>query len=207
MLPKAQATYADKRQVKAIAKEKLTAGEKGFFRLAVIDEDDKVLHVSCATGTLLSRLTEKYSCSFCGTTDDLPKMRRARSALPQADIIYAEPDDIPWHDDSFAVVMCSAPFFQMEDPGKMLVEVLRVLKPGGQFLISLPWYPAPINQMLNALMRRSDMERPPVYYTKQEAMASLEAMAFEAVSFHPESFGTAVVIGWKAKGELPNEGI
>lgn len=198
MLQKTEASYR-KSHAKVSAQPRLCAADKGLLRLAVIDDDDRVLHVSCANGALISLMTKKHRCQFCGTTHDLEKMRAARETLPEADVLYCQPDEIPWRDESFSVLMCSMPFYEMDDPGKMLSESLRVLKPGGQILLALPWYPAPLNHLMNYMARQGDLERTPVCYTRQEAVAALEVMGFESVTWHAQELGSAVVVGWKAK--------
>jgi len=184
---------------KVIQPSRMSAGERGLLQFAIIDDEDRLLHIACSKGTLLRELLRKYHCEACGTTNNLEDLRHARQTLPDSDIIYAQPDEIPWRDESFSVIMCNAAYNQVDDPGKMLEESMRVLKPGGQILIALTWYPTPIAGVINYFTGQAGTESPIYCYSKQEAIASLEAMGFESVTWHSNELGSSVVIGWKPK--------
>lgn len=198
MLQKTQSSVSRQR-VKASPSNRLSAGERGLLQLAVIDDEDRLLHIACSKGVLLRELLKRYSCETCGTTNSLENLRYSRQMLPEADVIYAQPDEIPWRDESFSVLMCNAAYNQVENPGRMMEEAMRVLKPGGQILIALPWYPVPIAGVINYLANQAGTENPTYCYSKQEAVASLEAMGFESVTWHPNELGSSVVVGWKPK--------
>ncbi len=192
MLQKTQSS-ALQTKVKVSFPNRLSAGERGLLQFAVIDDEDKTLHIACGHGTLLRELSKQHRCEMCGTTNDIEALRYARQTLTDADIIYAQPEEIPWHDESFTVLLCSSSFTDMTNPRHLLKESLRVLKPGGQMVIALPWYPAPISTVFNR------MEGSNYYYSKQEAIAALEVMGFESVTWHSNELGNCVVVGWKPK--------
>jgi Methylase involved in ubiquinone/menaquinone biosynthesis len=198
MLQKTQSTISIKKAKQSVSR-RLNAGEKGLLQFAVIDDGDTVLQISCSGGALLREMLRKHHCQVCGTTGDMAALRVARQSLPDADIIYAQPDDIPWRDESFSILLCNVDFGQIEDPARLLKEAMRVLKPGGQMLMTLTWYPSPISHMLNYFSRQEGFENSNHCYSKQEAIATLEVMGFESVTWHTNEFGSSVVIGWKPK--------
>ena len=52
----------------------------------------------------------------------------------KADIRHGVGEDIPFADDSFDTVVCTYTLCSVDDPARVLSEVKRVLKPGGQLL-------------------------------------------------------------------------
>ena len=177
---------------------RLTSIMHALAHWAMLDAGDKVLDMACADGQLLGLLGRRAEVELCGIAPTVEQSRAIRQALPSADVLYAKPEDIPWRASSFDVVMCGMPFYAMGDPGKVLKEALRVLKPGGQFLMAAAWYPAPLRQLVNCFsLHWEDTQQPPVICGKHEMLATLEAMGFEKVSWRAADVRVGVTIGWK----------
>lgn len=176
---------------------RLTAAMRGICQWAVIDEGDRVLDMDCGSGALLRALAQKASCQLCGMTQDVERSRQARCQLPDADILFAQPEDIPWHDEAFDLVVCTLPLNAMDNPKRSLSEVLRVLKKGGQFLLANPWYPSPLRQLVNHFSFQADEGKGPACYSRQDIMAALEAAGFENVTWHTPELGMSVTVGWR----------
>lgn len=197
MLSKAE-NHAMLPQSVSTPKVKLTPVMQALAHWAAIDEGDKVLDMACGNGALLRLISQQIECSLCGIASSMEQYRAVRAMLPDADILYAQPEDIPWRENSFDVVMCGLPFYSMEDPGKILREALRVLKPGGQFLLATAWYPAPLRQLYNCFSGRWEEAQTPVMYGKQEMVATLEAVGFRNVTWRAADMRVGITIGWKA---------
>ena len=115
---------------------------KALAQWAIVDDYDNILDLSCEDGKLLHYRTRRFSLRACGVSGDGETARRIRSLLPDAEVFPARKEDIPWRGETFNAV-----FYQMkndeqtQENGAFLREVVRVLKPGGQLLISLRGLP------------------------------------------------------------------
>ena len=181
----------------AATKGKMAPAMHALAQWAAIDAGDKVLDMACGNGALLNVISQQIECNLCGIASSMEQYRYLRSMLPNADILFSQPEDIPWRENSFDVVMCSLPFQAMEDPGKVLKEALRVLKPGGQFVWATTWYPAPLRQLLNRFTNNLDGPDSSVMYGKHEMMATLESLGFLNVTWRAADIRIGITIGWK----------
>ena len=179
------------------AKARLTPAMHALAQWAAIDAGDKVLDIACGNGALLRMISKQIECNLCGIASSVEQYRSVRAMLPDADILFAQPEDIPWRENSFDVVMCGLPFYAMEDPAKVLKEALRVLKPGGQFLLATTWYPAPLRQLYNCFSGRWEDTQTPVLFGKHEMLATLEAVGFRNVTWRAADMRVGITIGWK----------
>ncbi len=178
-------------------KGRLTPSMHALLQWAAIDAGDKVLDMACGNGALLRLISRRTDCHLCGIASSVDQYRSVRATLPNADILFSQPEDVPWHEGSFDVVMCGMSMSAMEDPGKVLKEALRVLKPGGQFLLASAWYPAPLRQLVNRMNGRVEEEQSPLLYGKHEMLATLEAAGFRKVTWRAVDMRVGVTIGWK----------
>ncbi len=178
-------------------KSKMTPTMHALAQWAAIDAGDRVLDMSCGNGALLRMISQQIECNLCGIASSMDQYKSLRSLLPYADILFAQPEDIPWREDSFNVIMCGLPLFAMEEPGKILKEALRVLKPGGQFLLASTWYPAPLRQIYNKLTTHWEDSQTSVMFGKQEMLATLESVGFQNVSWRAADIRIGITIGWK----------
>ena len=179
------------------AKGRLTPAMHALNQWAAIDSGDKVLDMACGSGMLLKLINQRVDANLCGIASTVEQSRAVRAMLPESDILFAQPEDIPWRESSFDVVLCGLPFYAMEDPGKALKEALRVLKPGGQFLLATTWYPVPLRQLINCFSGLWEDAQPPVFYGKHEMLAALEAVGFQKVTWRAADMRVGVTIGWK----------
>ena len=66
---------------------------------------------------------------------DFARMEAAKRGL-SADIRQGFGEDIPFPDAAFDTVVCTFTLCSVQDPGKSIAEMRRVLKPGGQLLFA-----------------------------------------------------------------------
>ncbi|QSW99799.1 class I SAM-dependent methyltransferase [Haloterrigena alkaliphila] len=110
--------------------------QRGYL---VRDLSGRVLELGCGTGDMFPFVVD-------GASDDLeyhaiepdPHMRRraaeaARETGLAVDLRDARAESLPYPDDSFDVVLAGVVFCTVQDPDAALEEVVRVLKPGGEF--------------------------------------------------------------------------
>ena len=123
----------------------LHGASKALAQWAIVDDYDHILDLSCGDGKLLNYLSKKYSLRACGIADNPDHARSLRGMMPDAEVFSARKEDIPWRSNAFNAV-----FYQMKNEqqdGAFLQEVMRVLKPGGQVLISLSSVPQVLHGM------------------------------------------------------------
>ena len=116
---------------------------KMTVELAQVQPGDKVLEVGCGTGTLtLAAQARAGQSGVVHGIDAAPEMvavarRKAARARVPVNFEVGQIACIPFHDDEFDVVLCSFMIFHMPDDvrRKGLVEIHRVLKPGGRLLV------------------------------------------------------------------------
>ncbi|WP_440763928.1 class I SAM-dependent methyltransferase [Natronorubrum sp. DTA7] len=103
------------------------------------DLSGRVLELGCGTGDMFPFVVD-------GTAGDLeyhaiepdPHMRKravdaARETGLDVDLRDARAESLPYPDGSFDVVLAGVVFCTVQDPDAALEEVVRVLKPGGEF--------------------------------------------------------------------------
>lgn len=101
----------------------------------------KVLDVGCGTGFAVlhlgSVLTEGKACGL-----DISEQMIAQANAKMGDdlkdrveFVQAGSDNIPYPDGEFDFLMCTNSFHHYPDPIKSLIEMKRVLRPGGQIVI------------------------------------------------------------------------
>lgn len=129
--------------------ERLHGAAKALAEWAIVDDYDNILDLDCGDGKLLSYLSKRYSLRACGIANDPEQARALRNSMPDAEVFFARKEDIPWRDEAFNAV-----FYQMkneEQDNGFLQEAVRVLKPGGQLLISLSSMPEILRPIASAM--------------------------------------------------------
>lgn len=183
-------------------KKRLTPVMRSLYQWAMVDANDRVLDLTCGDGVLLAAIDKKVNCHICGIAATNEQSRCARAILPNADILFAQIEDIPWHDEGFDVVMCGMPLYQMDNPERALKEAFRVLKPGGQFVMASPWYPSPLRQWMNHFSVKAEEVAGPICMDRHESSVVLEQIGFKKVSWRQAELSVGVTIGWKPKDML-----
>lgn len=171
--------------------------EKAMLRWAVVDPEDRVLDACVGRGLMAEYLRRNMQCEVCGVSSDMEEVRSARARLQSCDIVYAPVGDIPWREGAFDTVLMQ----WKGDPDsldRMLGEVLRVLKPGGQLVLGAACWPA----AMNALRRwmSAGTESTPV--NRCTLQTRLTDLSFEQVSWQRTGLGTGVMTAWKRKPAL-----
>ena len=156
----------------------LTASMRACAVWAAIEEHDKILDLSCGNGALLDHLSQNCQLTVCGMCDTPEMAREASELLGDADVIAGRMEDIPWRDEAFDVVMLSG---ALRGKARLaLSEAIRVLRPGGQFVMAAP------------LFRGIGEEE----LTKRSVMRIMQDIGFREVSFRTAGL-SGVLIGWK----------
>lgn len=103
--------------------------------------DDVLLDVACGWGEFLA--TYAAQARRVAGVDRAPaKVALARERLADriangtAEVVVADAAQLPWPDGSFTAVTCMDAFPFFPNPGAVLAEMYRVLKPGGRAVMS-----------------------------------------------------------------------
>ncbi len=175
---------------------RLTALERAMLKWAVVDPDDRVLDANVGSGLMAEYLRRNMQCEVCGVSDNMSDVRHARERLKSCDIVYAVPGDIPWRENAFDTVLLKVEgLSSAEALRRTLKEALRVLKPGGQLVLGMPCYPAPVGALVR-LVGEGDAESVPAP-DRHEMMRTLRRMSFERATWQRTGIGTGVLTAWK----------
>ena len=196
MITKVQGkTVSGELSVKACPR--LNALEKAMLRWAVVDPEDRVLDACVGRGLMAEYLRRNMQCEVCGVSADMEDVRAARARLQSCDIVYAPVGDIPWREDAFDTVLMQWKG-EADALERMLSEVLRVLKPGGQLVLGTACWPA----AMNALRRWVAVSAEGTPVNRLELQIWLTDLSFEQVSWQRTGLGTGVMTAWKRKPAL-----
>lgn len=170
--------------------ERLHGAAKALAQWAIVDDYDNILDLDCGDGKLLHYLSKRYSLRACGIAGDPEYARRLRSLMPDAEVFHARKEDIPWRSNAFNTV-----FYQMKNEqqdGAFLQEVLRVLKPGGQVLISMNGIPRMLHSVASVLgFSNEDTTQP------AQLLSWMEKAGLKDVSWRLAGPVTGVAMGFK----------
>lgn len=120
--------------------------------------DDRVLDCGCGLGWFLKVIDAVAPCRLTGIDSDLPRLWRAKAEVERVPLSAGSVMELPYPDDHFDKVILSEVLEHIPDDLSALLEVRRVVRPGGVIAITVPHqnYPFlwdPINWTLERLGR------------------------------------------------------
>jgi 2-polyprenyl-6-hydroxyphenyl methylase/3-demethylubiquinone-9 3-methyltransferase len=99
-------------------------------------QGSRVLDVGSGGGFLAATLSEA-GYEVIGVDPEITAVRDAAEHVA-ASFVLAVGENLPFADDSFEAAMCSEVLEHVKDPGAVVAEISRVLRPGGTFVFSVP---------------------------------------------------------------------
>ncbi|MDR2977539.1 MAG: class I SAM-dependent methyltransferase [Streptococcaceae bacterium] len=145
-----------------------------FFKRFIVKQLEiprgaEVLDVGCANGKLLKMLSQAAKRPIRGAGLDISeKMTIVAQALhPEFKFVAGSAQEMPFADQSFDIVICSASFHHFADPAAFLAEAARVLKPNGKLVIAEIRIPV-VTHLYNRFITRNSHEGDVQMYRPKE---------------------------------------
>lgn len=98
--------------------------------LKEIDQSSRILDVGCGTGHYIAEYRRR-GFDVVGVDGSSEMLEHARQKNPGAELRLADVDALPFPDQSFNCVICIEVLRYLPDPSRCILEMARVLKPGG----------------------------------------------------------------------------
>jgi len=102
------------------------------------NQSERVLDVACGTGALGERIAKRWpAVQVIGVDVSSAMLRQASTKVIAGETHWcqAESDRLPFHEDSFDLIICANSFHFFRNPSTTLTEVHRLLRPGGSFIL------------------------------------------------------------------------
>lgn len=155
--------------------------------------DDRLLEIGCGGGVLL-REALTTGCTAAGIDHSREMVRLARETNAEAiaagrlEVIQADAARLPFEDDAFTRVAMVVVFLFLPDPGAVLQECCRVLRPGGRLAL----YTIPPEFEGHPYAAPEPMASRGYFYTDGELEALASEAGFEDVYVTPGQLLVAV---------------
>ena len=111
----------------------LMPGVRRWRRSLAVLAHGKLLEVGCGTGQMMPLYPD--SVETFGLDPNPDSLIRARRRAPDAPLLQASAEHLPFPDESFDTVVSGLVFCSVPDPARGLGEIRRVLKPDGRLLM------------------------------------------------------------------------
>ncbi|MFO0574806.1 MAG: methyltransferase domain-containing protein [Polyangia bacterium] len=108
-----------------------------LLELLEVRPGDRVLEVGCGAGNILEQIGPGAELHGVDLSPFLLE-KAARRLGPRAVLQQGFAEKLPYADASFDRVYCSEVLEHVLDPGAVLAELRRVVKPGGRVVVSFP---------------------------------------------------------------------
>ena len=147
-------------------------------------EFNKILDLGCGTGVILEHIKQAYnSVELYGLDISENMIVQAKQRLgSNALLSIGDAENLPYENNSFDLVCCVESFHHYPNPAKALLEIKRVLKDNGTFLLCDTWTKSPARQVMNLFIRFSS-DGDVHIYSKHEIINLLTATGFSSISW------------------------
>ena len=100
------------------------------------NEDDILLDLGCGKGATIKYLSDNYNIKAMGLDISKSLTEEAKRINENSEIVVSPAEDIPFDRHVFDGVFAECTLSLMDNLGKVIDEVYRIVKPGGYFVIS-----------------------------------------------------------------------
>ncbi|MCF8302608.1 MAG: methyltransferase domain-containing protein [Bacteroidales bacterium] len=153
-----------------------------------IDENTKIVDLGGGFGGTARRLAERFGChvtviNLSEAENERGRQKNREQGLDHLiDIIDGSYDEIPYPDETFDIAWSQDAILHSDNRKKVIEETARVLKPGGDFILSDPMQADNCNEsVLQPIYDRINLSSlgSPQFYRKICEKVGLEEQAFE----------------------------
>ena len=113
-------------------------------KLKTLSKDSKVIDVGAGFGGSARYIAKTYGCEVVALNLSEAENERDRQKNKEqgldhlVTVVDGNFENLPYENESFDIVWCQDSFLHSADRGKVIDEVTRVLKPGGEFIFTDP---------------------------------------------------------------------
>jgi ubiquinone/menaquinone biosynthesis C-methylase UbiE len=146
--------------------------QKGLVSLLDLREEQRLLDLGCGTGWAV-----RYAASLVNDRGEFDGIDISSKMIEKAisnssdyrnvHFYKTSADKLPFENNFFDFIICSASFHHYFDPNKVLLEVYRVLKPKGRIYILDPTSDGLFAKMADKLVRRFEPGHVKFYSTQE----------------------------------------
>jgi sarcosine/dimethylglycine N-methyltransferase len=162
--------------------------ERMISKLDQLDEDTRVIDIGAGYGGAARYMAKNYGCEVVALNlSEVENERNRQKTKEQGlddliDVVDGSFDDIPYEDGSFDVVWCQDSILHSDNREKVIEEVARVLKDGGEFVFTDPMQADDCPEgVLQPILDRIHLESlaSPKFYRETAPKYGLEEIEFE----------------------------
>lgn len=162
----------------------------------------RILDVGCATGRLLERLAaagamKLYGVDLAPRILEVARERFSKTGTAVELRVADAEDSLPWGRSSFDAVLLTGVLHHFFRPGDALVEIGRVLRPGGRLLLIDPCFFPPVRQLLNLALRVAPHDGDFRFYSPTRAAELLTECGFRVGRARRVGLWAYLVTGFK----------
>jgi len=121
----------------------------------ISDVEGIVLDAGCGVGHMGQRFVSAGRTGIDLIGMDFQEELLANVTVGYTGVVQGDIHNLPFRDGSFSAVLTSNALHHFPDPRRAMVEIARVLKPGGVFVCYDPRYVTPL-EMVKKFLRRND---------------------------------------------------
>jgi ubiquinone/menaquinone biosynthesis C-methylase UbiE len=105
-----------------------------LYHRAGLDNARRILEVGCGTGVILAEMTQRAHAKVVGLDLDPERLKLSAQHAPEARLIQADGQRLPFEDSSFDMAVCHFLLLWAKDPLQIVREMSRVTREGGSVL-------------------------------------------------------------------------
>lgn len=147
-----------------------------------------ILDLGCGTGMALKLILDKrpdVKAYGLDLSENMLKVAENRLG-PKAVLTKGDAENMPYKGGSFDTVLCIESFHHYPEPLKALSEIMRVLKPGGTFVLCDSTMKSPARQIVNFFFRFS-RDGDVKIYSESELRSMLGQTGFKKIEWRKTS--------------------
>jgi len=144
-------------------------------------DEERILDLGCGTGLLLRRLGDREPAVRAWGVDlSADMLRVATDRRPALRLAAADAHQLPFQNDAFDAVVSSSSMHHWARPDEVLLEIARVLRPGGRVVITDWADDFAVTHALSLILRVTDRSHVRTYNSKR-ARTMMERAGFRVL--------------------------